>query len=225
MTVSLNAFFPSWNRFLSICETWWAEIRCSSRRVSRKSSTWQNVMKIIAKPIKTLLMNIKIILPKVIIICKIIVTSQAEPEAKSKREVVTLEEWVKGCLMASKRSPLSNAMWRTEFLLKQLIAALVIVSNKQIFPDSWGVGASSTINNLAMKTGCTKRPIIMSVDASAASKMLDFWALSRFFIFTATTTKAFKTTIRGHERTLISMTMVRQDRARVEWWNVSSESV
>ena len=93
-------------------------------------------MKIIAKPIKTLLMNIKIILLKAVIICKIRVTSQAEPEAKSKREVVTVEECVKGCLMASKRSPLSNAMCRTEFLLKQLIAALVIVSNKQIFPDS-----------------------------------------------------------------------------------------
>ena len=225
MTVSLNAFFPSWNRFLSICETWWAEIRCWCRRVSRKSSTWQNVMKITAKPIKTLLMNIKIILLKAIIICKIIVTSQAEPEAKSKREVVTVEEWAKGCLIASKRSQLSNAIWTIEFLLKQLIPALVIVSNKQIFPDSWVVGASSTVNNLAMKTGCTKSPIIMSVDASAASKMLDLWALSRFFIFTATMTKAFKTTMKGHERTLISMMMVRQDRARVDWWDASPESL
>ena len=73
----------------------------------------------------------------------------------------------------------------------------------------------------AMKTGWTMTPTTKSVDASNASKMFDFCALSRGFTFTASIVSAFKTAVKGKVRMLMIIMKINTAWTMEEdWWSL-----
>lgn len=157
----------------------------------------------------TLLMNKKTVLSKANGICRNMERSHAKTEETTKRDVVTWLMYAKEYFMARNRSPLNKPRWSREAFHRQLVAILVKACKEHTQSD---VSSGKVVSDIVLKAGWSTSPTTKSVEARAASKILDLWALSRDFTTTAMTTNALRTVVKGNVRILTIMTKIRHAR-------------
>ena len=124
IAVSLTAFLFLSHSFLALSVACWAATRCSRRRFSRKTVTWQEKDRKKRQSIRCNLSAQKTVSLKGKRTVWSTDKNHANVQETRRRPSVTREGYPKVCFMAMYRSPLSKTKWKSEALTITIITYL-----------------------------------------------------------------------------------------------------